>query len=62
MPAGARKKGSMSLMMYSAKQTKGIIHVLVNGDLALENGEMTGSFKGRFIPYEGGKRIKKGTL
>ena len=49
-------------MMYSAKQAEGIIHVLVNGDLALENGEMTGSLKGRFIPYEGGKHIKKSTL
>ena len=32
---------------------EGIVHVLVNGVLALENGEMTGSLNGRFIPYQG---------
>lgn len=45
--------------IHPMRLSEGIIHVLVNGMFTLENEEMTENLNGRFIPFNGGKYIKK---
>lgn len=40
------------------KMAEGVIHVLVNGDFALKDEEMTGKLNGQMIPFKGGAHIK----